>query len=445
MKWLGLFVFIFAIQPALHAQDLGGGASTASNGDQRAVYEDIEIMRELLVRRLLTNRAVMNQCAQCHNMSNDLVGLLAHNDMGGRPTVTPNFSRELPQLSDHDQDGWADLWITNQANPHAAAEITIEGAYLKGQGVIFDITLPGVSKASLDTTAAPAPTEKKSEWDQVRNQLRGENPEPAPKAKKQSLTDSLLQLVAENGKNFSHLAGNENVSIVVTFRPNPSALSFHQSMSRGTSGFRSGPGSSTASGGGAMGGGKEGASGGPGAGMAMGGGGGAGMMGSGAGLAGGGTATSSEPLTEDRELELLADLHLKRNNLTEAAAALERAVAKARSVQIDKNVPMDQAKLRISQATVRLRDLTRKLAEVYLKVGNIEAAKKALELSPLAVAMDTSHSVAKPAPAIKLPSKLILIVPASVLGRGDAVPLAEFKKLASIQVLDFDQQAQHLK
>ncbi len=444
MKYFGLVFLIFSLQPPLFAQGLGGGAPTTLAGDQRAIYEDIEIMRELLGRRLIGHHAVASQCALCHNVGTDPIRILAHNDMFAQPNAihdvrstgsrVANQSRDAhgAVISDFDSDGFADMWITNRSNPHDIPDVSVEGAYLKGQGIVFNVTLPAIPKASLEATTSEALPLKKSEWDQVRSQLRGENPEAPPKPKKVSLTDSLLQLVAENGKNFAHLSGNESLSIIVTFRPH-SGMPFSQlAMNRAESSSSSSSGFKPSSGTMAMGGGQPML--GPGAGS-----GGPGMMGGGAGSAGGGNLTSSEPMTEDRELELLADLHLKRNNFSEAAAALERAVSKARSILLDPGLSADQAKLRVGQANARLRDLTRKLAEAYLKAGNLEAAKKALEQSPITISMDKSQSAAKPATTINVPSKLILTIPASALGQADSMSMADFKKLVSMQVLDFEQ------
>jgi tetratricopeptide (TPR) repeat protein len=143
------------------------------------------------------------------------------------------------------------------------------------------------------------------------------------------------------------------------------------------------------------------------------------MGGAGDELAGGG------PISPDRELELLGDLHQKRGNWTDAASAYERAIKAA-------------------GGAARVRELAKKLAEVYLKTGNLEKARKALDVTRgkaprVKVQGEIKEVAAKP--AIKLPTRLIISAPKKLLdqvGSGKITP-ADFQKQATFEVLNFDE------
>jgi tetratricopeptide (TPR) repeat protein len=144
-----------------------------------------------------------------------------------------------------------------------------------------------------------------------------------------------------------------------------------------------------------------------------------------------------QSITPDRELELLAELHLKRGNLAEAASAYDRAVGKAREVHIDPALDVQQAKAVMDRANARLQELSRKLAETYLKLNDLEAAKKALAYAPIQLApKQGTPAAAKPAPSIKLPEKLILTVSKQALDQigSGAISFAEFQKQVTIEI-----------
>jgi hypothetical protein len=321
----------------------------------------------------------------------------------------------------------------NSADPHrAAVPASIEGTYLAGQGVVFSMTLPAQARADLATTPPASESKRASEWDQIRGQLHGERQQAADAPKHDTLTDALLHLLASNGKNFTHLPENENITIAVTFR-NESAGNFSYwlssdgsvrsflndgtsntrllGMSSGSStiGSSTGSGSSTSSGGTTMG-------------------------------LGTSSSSSNEAMTPERELELLGDLHLKRNNLAEAATSYERAIAKLREMSLKPNVPMEHAQAALDKTNARLRDLSGKLAEVYIKLGKLDAAKKALSENPISMTVDNNASTPKAPPAMRLSGKLILTAAKRDLDRvgNGQIPFSEFQKLASIQILNFD-------
>ncbi|HTU21599.1 MAG TPA: tetratricopeptide repeat protein [Gemmataceae bacterium] len=156
-----------------------------------AMYEDIEIFRRILDRKLAPLRQ------QVH------VGYL--------------------QLSGSDSDWTARI----EDSPSS-----LEGVYLKGHGVVYTATLPSLQPAEqagkIDWEIELKIPRPGSEWESVRRQLRNEKEEPKkPEATKPpALTDVLLKVLAENGHHFSQLGENESLTIVLTVRganPSPTA------------------------------------------------------------------------------------------------------------------------------------------------------------------------------------------------------------------------------
>ncbi|MFL5339698.1 MAG: tetratricopeptide repeat protein [Gemmataceae bacterium] len=341
-------------------------------------------------------------------------------------------------MADFDNDGTLDLFVTN-AHGTGLGVASIEGAYLKGQGIVFNIVLPMTGKDELNLTQQVLTPKAASDWETTRRQLRGEKSEAPASAKKSTVADILLKVLAENGKNFSQLPPNESVTLAVTFRG--------QANTGGGGGMMPGPGMGSMMGGGPAAGGSgmgpmPGAAGPGGAmGPTAGGSGGGPPMGPGGkggpnygamggpGIGPGGGDSAGGPLTADRELELLGDLHVKRGNLSEAASAYDRARKQAGG---------DQA---------RVRELSKKLAEIYLKIGNLEAARKALEVpAPAAAgsgaltASGGGGSTGKPAPAMKLPGKLIVSAPKQLLDQvaGEHISVSDFQKQVTFDVFPGD-------
>jgi hypothetical protein len=94
-----------------------------------------------------------------------------------------------------------------------------EGVYLKGQGVIYQVTLPPTltdpmkSQAVSDETV-PTP------WERARSEIRGEKAltTRAEKTSRPTLSDAILHVLADNGKHFNLLTPDERITVVVTFR-----------------------------------------------------------------------------------------------------------------------------------------------------------------------------------------------------------------------------------
>src|SRR5262249_4508477 len=95
-----------------------------------------------------------------------------------------------------------------------------EGVYLKGQGVVFTITLAPSAHDPRLAPEKPAP-KAASDWDRTRSEVRGEKvppPNTTTETKSASVADTILKLLADNGHHFSQLGAEESLIVVATFR-----------------------------------------------------------------------------------------------------------------------------------------------------------------------------------------------------------------------------------
>ncbi|HEV2945806.1 MAG TPA: hypothetical protein VGX70_00425, partial [Gemmataceae bacterium] len=224
------------------------GSEKQPRSQSQAMYEDVEIMRRIMNGKLgWSNLVAMNSnCALCHVVSGNLV----RNSQGQFVDVADddlhaNLSRERLAssrelgvgLTDFSQDGTVDVFLAgnHQGHDHAhaslAAATNIEGVYLKGQGVLYTVTLPppSPSRATIakKTSAVPA-----SDWERFRRSVRGDQPSPKEtEAVKESsedgifaelektghlgITEEVLKILAENGRNFSHLSPDEKITVAI--------------------------------------------------------------------------------------------------------------------------------------------------------------------------------------------------------------------------------------
>lgn len=369
---------------------------------QARAYEDIEIMRRLLQRKL---SGFAQSCQQCHQVAANEAFLMFDRSASMPSGRAGGGGSEVEPMSDNQKGGpglrWTGWNSFHHHGQHAAASesIPVDGHYVKGAGVVMQAQLP----ASILQFMPASPTPKKqppppSEWEVIRRQLRGEKVD-APVAQDDpharisqgaNIQDVLVQLVAEHGKHFQSLGDNERLTLTVTFRPSKY-------------------GSVRSAGGDSMGG------------MAVAGEG--GMMGGGGsgpmvGMVGGG-APKVGPRSSSKDYELLADFHLRQGRYAEAGKTLEKAI----ELNTDKT---------------RTGGLYRKLASALLlqdsNAANAQYLEKVNELLRKA-------QTAKPAPAplkTALPTRLIISAPRSALQNASAGSLDEFRRQITVTWLRFN-------
>jgi hypothetical protein len=363
--------------------------------------EDIEIMRRLL------NRAIAGQnlksCTSCH-------GGTVPGPVGPGPEGGP--AGLLPHHSGHHGYG----------HPFPGAE----GVYLKGQGVVYTLTLQGTPQAPKGT---PAKEEKKplSEWDRLRKELRGEKVDtPAPQSKEPALSEVILVALAQHGHNFSQLSSTESVTAVVTFREaepggaRGSGLIAPDGGPPGPGGPPPGPtlpGEGGSPGGPARPGqgGPEGGSGVPPAGPE-----GSPTLPGKGGVPSPGPGPGGEGESES-DYELLGDLHLKRGQAKDALAAYKKALETAGPAR---------RRVLIQKSAVAVLNLADRASSQAQKDDLIDQAVKLLQQ------VQKQGKTAQPAaPPTRLPARLIVSAPKRLLDQvgGGKMTFAEFRRQVTVE------------
>jgi tetratricopeptide (TPR) repeat protein len=334
---------------------------TGVNPQTARMYEDIEILRRLLIKKLQVPWP--------------------------KTTLGGNIEYWKPVVSYLEVPNNRALYSRQVATEKRP--IDIEGVYLKGQGVVYSLTLP-MAPPPLAKGGKPA-DKSLTEWDRTRQELRGKKPAangggtPAPQGP--NLTEIILKVLADNGHHLKRLGETESVTVAVTFRPPyPKAFpgyNFGQTNSSGNL-----------------------------------------------------WSQKSAPLTNDpnrgfprspstaRDYELLGDLHLRQNKPSEAINAYQSALGQ--------KPPAQQAAA-----------ICRKLARAYLAQNNDAAARKAIALAVKflknAPNAGQNGKVVRGKVAANLPAKLIISASKKLLdqvGRGK-ITFAEFRKEASVEYLNF--------
>jgi hypothetical protein len=254
LHWL-LCVSICVLVPGL-APAQQAPAKAASPSPQMA--EDIEIMRRLLIRSI-HNQQVASQCAFCHSPAQPgiagggldklfLMSLLmppGAQVLPGAPLAPPVPGAPLapPVPGAPLAPPVPGAQVRFDVVPHQMGRITIsghphpslvelpppaiEGVYLKGYGVVFTLTLPPQPLVTGQKTEKPAP-KPVSEWDRIRRQLHGEKTQTsgggAAASQTPRLDETILKVLADNGRHFTQLADNEKLTVVVTFRGDEKAM-----------------------------------------------------------------------------------------------------------------------------------------------------------------------------------------------------------------------------
>ncbi|HMF12311.1 MAG TPA: tetratricopeptide repeat protein [Gemmataceae bacterium] len=204
------------------------------------MYEDIEVMRRLLSGKLQafappsTTHVLASPYAQRallfatpnDGTFNTLDPIAAYSTFN--PNVYSGDANRLLLARTNTDVARKATWLRSIHRPlvvgSTVPSIFAEGTWLKGHGVVFTMTLPPPARDPRPEKPEPAP-KPPSDWDRIRKEIRQEKPQAeatGKPAKEPTLSDVLLKVLAENGKNFTQLGPNETLTVVITFR-NPEA------------------------------------------------------------------------------------------------------------------------------------------------------------------------------------------------------------------------------
>jgi tetratricopeptide (TPR) repeat protein len=347
------------------------------------MYEDIEVMRRILDRQL-------QPLYPSHTYETfGMVGMGGMDGMRGAPGM-PGMQPNTGLGGVGGIGGFDGLrggmGMAGGTTTVVVPMRSLEGVYLKGQGVVYTVTLSSLQppkKAAKSEAAKPV-----SEWDSVRRQVRNEKEEPkkSEASKPPALSDVLLKMLAENGHHFSQLGSNESLIIVLTVHEKERASSTRKSTRGGGRGGSTGPSEQK------------------------------GNFGGGSDLRG-----------KVSDLVLLGDLHQKQSKYEEAIAEYLKAV------ELGPDLTEEPT-------------LYRKLAQCYLALGQDEKAQKMLDkvkslLPTHADPRGRPASPDKPASAEKptaaLPVKLIISAPKKLLDQAKEgkITFEELRRQARVETV----------
>lgn len=342
--------------------------------DRDKMYEDIEILRRILDRKLESRYPAHTYQA---------FGIAGVGGMGGMQPGMPGAGMRGMQ---------GGMGIAGGMMPVTVPMRSLEGAYLKGQGVVYTATLKSLQPSAkmeadhLVTEGRVEITLRESDWEKTRRQVRNEKEKPKkPEASKPpSLSDVLLKVLAENGHNFSQLGENESVTIILTVHESNPPAPARKSGGSGKGGSAK-PGTQI-------------------------------------------RKTTGVALHRDdaSDQELLGDLHQKQGHYEEALRAF-----------------MEAATREPGPSSKEAQRLYRKIAQCYLALGQDDKARKALD-QILSFEKESAEAKDKPVPDVKpaaaLPVKLIISAPKKLLDYAKAgkITFEEFRRQAHVETLRFD-------
>jgi hypothetical protein len=203
------------ILPGLIRAQASTPAAPSAATSERGIYEDIEIMRRIMERKLSSIYAPSSQRYFYFPSTNYGVYAPMQTGVGGMFGFQGGTGLQVGVMG---QSGTTYYMPTQSYTPYPglapSPSYSVEGVYLKGRGIIFTITVP-----SLQTGQKVEPGKTPlTEWEKTRRQLRNEKETPArPQEQKPSpLSEVLLKALAENGHHFGQLGNDESLTIVVT-------------------------------------------------------------------------------------------------------------------------------------------------------------------------------------------------------------------------------------
>ena len=385
-----------------------GSAQTARNDDKEPAerrtvtsrtYEDIEVLRRILLGRL----------QKMYGPSYRTIGLTGKSGYtldGNRQWVRSTSIYSNTPTNPYDPNTTASgsgYRATRKESSVLSPAFNLEGVYLKGQGVVYTLTLPP-PEGDPRTLSSSRTGKPLSEWDRMRSVVRhdkGADGDKADGVKKPSLTETFLKVLAENGHHFTRLDDKETLTLVVTFR----RPSFLERLSGAEILFRSPSDSTVVTG--------------------------QYVRALGEKVKANKTIEAKDVALAVRDYELLGDLHLRQGKTQEALSSYARAMEVLKRYG-DKGSDAKQ-----------LAGIYGKVAQAYLALQQTDAARRAIEMSLTYMKnIDEGSSTAKGAKgtrASNLPAKLIISASKKLLDQAGTgkVPFTEFVKEAKVEYLPF--------
>jgi tetratricopeptide (TPR) repeat protein len=370
----------------------------------RQLYEEIEIMRRILDRDLHTTAL-----AGTGNLGYSPAGKELANQYLAGATL-----RGISPADPHHGLKGAPYGGPEWRGPH--------GVYLKGCGVVYSGVLPVHSQGPVRESGAAKPAQPLSQWERTRRELHGEKVDAEKERERQvpSLSEVVLKALAENGKNFTQLPDNEQVTVALTLIQGQACSNCHQGQDvRGAAAnvlratHLSPPDGNAVQQYGAAG----------------------GSTPSGGDVPPGKAGTSPERMEARRQL-YLGDLHVKQNQIPQAIEVLEKAWGTYRNLLEDPKLAGAPADQRLQLEAV---EVLSKLGQCFALQGDNERARKvAEELTQRSRKIGQAEGKTSPG-ASALPSKLIVTASKKLLDQVGAGKMTfdEFKKASTVQYLDF--------
>lgn len=179
-------------------------STVVAGPDARKMYEDIEIFRRILDRKLspFYPRIILQSTGGMPGMQGGMAGMqggmMGMQPMGGQPQLFTLYNSNV-------------TWVQQETSR------TLEGVYLEGHGIIYTATLASLQSRGKAEAAPPPPVD---EWESIRRQIRNvkEEPKKAEDSKPPEVSDVVLKLLAEYGRHFSQLQDNESLTLILTVR-----------------------------------------------------------------------------------------------------------------------------------------------------------------------------------------------------------------------------------
>ncbi|QEL15910.1 tetratricopeptide repeat protein [Limnoglobus roseus] len=401
---------------AARGQDVKAPPKLSTDPKAAEMTEDVEVLRRLLNKAVGLDAIRLNAFSTFHpnaGVVNEVYMELATPPSGEgapREATTPAYYS-----------------LSRRVRSGADAGLQFDGVYLKGHGIAYTVRLatldqaaagPHEKAAGMEVTCqnchtaadatkfnlkAAAAVKPPTDWEKARDELRGgpakvdpntPRPNVAEMCVPGALSEAVTKLLAVNGRHLRHLTADESVSVVVTYDGLTGAAHDRVTGTMADPSLWNPKPSAN------------------------------------------GPATTFGLTADEAKQIVLGDLHLKQGKNEEAVKAYEAALARYGMPTVT-ITPLKGAKYADVQAAAQevqksVTTAYRSLAQAYIGVGNLDAAKRALEL---AQGLKVELSGAKTGAATPVPAKILLTVKKGHLDAAEKLSPAEFRKGVTVEMV----------